>query len=240
MSSLAKASFSESIGAEEGIENGSGAKHASSDSLASFSGDTGQLSVPLRRVLVQLLLGPVVDGRRHPILWSHLLQDEVVLRSRLHEMFLELVVDRQQSVAFTRQVVSDDLDVPVLLRRAPLTFLESALLLYIRKRLTQADVDGERAVVDRNEIIDFLQTYERSGNSDKSRFDRQLLSAIEKARKLNWLSSLKNSEDRFEVSPTLKLLFTAEHIQALTKTYEDVLNHTSTETASDGDSEVED
>lgn len=193
-----------------------------SDSLVSFAGDKGTLAVPTRRVLVQLLLGPVIDVRRHPKLWSTLVQDEAIVRSRLHDLFLELVIDHQQNIAFTRQVASDEIDIPVLLRRTPLTFLESAVLLFLRQRLTQADVDGERAVVDRHELLDFLQVYERAGNSDVARFDRQLISAIEKARKLHWISSLKNSDDRFEVSPTLKLLFTAEQIQALTQAYSDV------------------
>lgn len=199
-----------------------------SDTLVSFAGDKGTLAVPTRRVLVQLLLGPVIDSRRHPKLWSMLVQDEAIVRARLHDLFLELVIDHQQNIAFTRQVVSDEIDIPVLLRRSPLTFLESAVLLFIRQRLTQADVDGERAVVDRHELVDFLQVYERAGNSDVARFDRQLISAIEKARKLNWISSLKNSDDRFEVSPTLKLLFTAEQIQALTQAYSDVANNHTT------------
>ncbi|MGH8830741.1 MAG: DUF4194 domain-containing protein [Polaromonas sp.] len=211
-----------------------------SDSLVSFAGDKGVLTVPTRRVLVQLLLGPVVDARRHPRLWSTLVMDEAVLRSRLHDLFLELVIDHQQNIAFTRQVKSDEIDIPVLLRRTPLTFLESAVLLFLRQRLTQADVDGERAVVDRHELVTFLQVYERNGNSDIARFDKQLLNAVEKAKKLHWISSLKNSEDRFEVSPTLKLLFTAEEIQALTQAYLDVASGKSkgnTMAAGDADEE---
>lgn len=208
-----------------------------SDSLASFAGDKGTLAVPTRRVLVQLLLGPVIDSGRHPKLWSMLVQDEAIVRARLHDLFLELVIDHQQNIAFTRQVVSDEIDIPVLLRRSPLTFLESAVLLFLRQRLTQADVDGERAVVDRHELVDFLQVYERAGNSDVARFERQLISAIEKARKLNWISSLKNSDDRFEVSPTLKLLFTAEQIQALTQAYSDVANNQTTGVVAPADNE---
>src|SRR5947209_16600891 len=107
-----------------------------------FLGDTGSLPIETRRVLVQLLLGPSVDARRQSKLWPVLLRDETVVRSRLHELFLELVIDREQQVAFTRQVVSEQLDVPILLRKASLTFIESALLLFLRQRLTQADAQG--------------------------------------------------------------------------------------------------
>ena len=112
-----------------------------------FAGDTGQLPLETRRVLVQLLLGPSIDAMRQRHLWPVLLRDEAVLRSRLHDLFLELVVDTDQQVAFTRQVVAEDIDAPVLLRKAHLTFLETALVLFLRQRLTQADAAGERAVV---------------------------------------------------------------------------------------------
>src|ERR1043166_9035633 len=78
-----------------------------------FSGDTGALAMDTRRVLVHLLLGPALDAQRQTKLWPVLLRDEQVLRSRLHDLFLELVVDRDQRVAFTRQVVDEAADVPV-------------------------------------------------------------------------------------------------------------------------------
>ena len=110
--------------------------------LLVFGDDRGQLPMDTRRVLVQLLLGPAMDARRQTKLWPVLLRDEEVIRSRLHELFLELIIDHEQKVAFTRQVSAEGLDAPILLRRANLTFLESALLLYLRQRLTQSDVQG--------------------------------------------------------------------------------------------------
>ena len=80
-----------------------------------FPDDRGLLEIDTRRVLVQLLLGPSVDARRQTKLWPVLLRDENVVRSRLNDMFLELVIDHEQQVAFTRQAVATDLDAPVLL-----------------------------------------------------------------------------------------------------------------------------
>jgi hypothetical protein len=184
--------------------------------------------------LVQLLLGPAVDGRRHPKLWPVLLRDETVVRSRLHELFLEMVVDRDQQVAFTRQVTTEELDVPVLLRRATLSFLDSALLLYLRQRLTQADAQGERAVIALQEMTEHLSVFERNGNMDHAKFGRHVENAIEKAKRLSLLQRIRGGDDRFEVSPTLKLLFPAEEIQTLTRTYADLAQvATGTVTAED-------
>jgi hypothetical protein len=186
---------------------------------ATFTDDTGDLPIPTRRVLVQLLLGPSVDARRHPKLWSVLQRDEKVIRSRLHELFLHLIIDHEQQVAFTRQVVSEDLDVPILLRKASLTFLESALLLFLRQRLTQADAQGERAVVSLTEMQEHLAVFERDRNPDLAKFEKQIVNAVDKAKKLSLLRQLRGGEQRFEVAPTLKLLFSAEEIQQLTRVY---------------------
>ena len=185
----------------------------------SFIGDTGELKMDTRRVLVQLLLGPSVDARRQSKLWPVLVQDEKVLRSRLHELFLDLVIDHEQKVAFTRQVVSDQVDVPILLRKAPLTFIESALLLFLRQKLTQADAQGERAVVSVQEMQEHLSVFEKADNSDRARFERQIVNAVEKAKTLSLLRKLGRNEERYEVAPTLKLLFSAEEIQGLMRTY---------------------
>lgn len=188
--------------------------------VALFDGDQGQLPADTRRVLVQLLSGPSVDGRRHAKLWTVLTRDESTLRSRLHELFLELVVDRDQQVAFTRQALPEDVDASILLRRKPLNFLDSVLLLYLRQRLTQAAAQGERAVLSAQEMREHLKAFERSSNVDRARFEKHVENAIEKAKSSNLLAKMKGDEERFEISPTLKLLFSAEDIEALTAVYQ--------------------
>lgn len=185
-----------------------------------FAGDKGQLSLDTRRMLVNLLLGPSVDARRQSKLWPILLANEDVLRSRLHDLFLELVIDHDQQVAFTRQIQAEELEAPVLLRKANLSLLESALLLYLRRRLTEADAQGDRAVVSLQEMLEHLSVFERAANTDRAKFDKNAATAVEKAKKLNLVRALPGGgERRFEVAPTLKLLFSADEIQQLGRTY---------------------
>jgi hypothetical protein len=189
------------------------------ESEARFEGDSGTLPVPARRVLVRLLQGPSLDARRHEKLWNLLKRHEVALRSRLHDIFLELVLDNQSRVAFTRQVTSEEVDIPILLRRQSLSFIESVLLLFLRLKLTHSDAQAERAVVDRLEMQEYLKAYERSDNVDISRFGRQIDGAIEKAKKLGVLLKLPGVDDRYEVSASLRLLFPVEEIEALGVAY---------------------
>jgi len=189
---------------------------------ALYQGDSGELSIDARRVLVQLLAGPSLDGQRHSKLWPILIRDESAIRGLLSELFLQLVIDRDLQVAFTRQAETGDLEVPRLLRRANLTFMDSILLLHLRQRLTQAEAHGDRAVVSTDEIVEFLRVYEQAGNTDRALFEKRIHASIEKIKKHSILRKIRSSEDRFEISPTLKLLFSAEEIQALTRIYHDM------------------
>jgi hypothetical protein len=207
--------------------------------LAVFPGDTGELPLDTRRVLVQLLLGPSLDVRRQTKLWPVLIANEALLRSRLHDLFLELIVDHEQRVAFTRQVTADDINPPVLLRKANLTFIETALLLFLRQRLTQADAQGERAAVSLQDILEYLKVFERESNSDRAKFDKQCVGAVEKAKKLNLIRQLSGADKRFEVAPTLKLLFSAEEIQQLVRTYASLADKQDEASAPGGDEQVD-
>ncbi|MEQ8036106.1 DUF4194 domain-containing protein [Xanthomonas sp. WHRI 6106] len=184
-----------------------------------FLGDTGTLPFDARRALCQLLAGPSIDAQRHGALWPALLRNEAAIRQLLCELFLELVLDREGGVAFTRQADTAELESPTLLRSAPLTFIESVLLLFLRQQLAEADTRGARAVVDEAQLVEALSVYEKNVSTDRAGFARRVMTAIGKMRDNQLLSRLRGSEERYEVSPVLKLLFSAEDVQALVVAY---------------------
>lgn len=195
---------------------------ASAGSGELFVGDTGRLPFEARRALCQLLAGPSVDAQRHGAQWPALLRHETALRALLSELFLELVIDRNDGVAFVRQADTAELESPILLRSAPLTFIESVLLLFLRQQLADADTRGERAVVEEAQLIEALSVYERQLSTDRAGFARRVAAAINKMRENQLLSRLRGSEERYEVSPVLKLLFSAEDVQTLTAAYREL------------------
>jgi len=188
---------------------------------ALYPGDLGQLPLEARRLLVQLLSGPSLDGRRHGRLWPAMLRYQESIRSRLADLFLELVLDVDDQIAFVRQADTGEIEASILLRRTRLTFLDSALLLYLRQLLADADLRGERAVVSTPEMEEQLRLYEQNLNTDHAGFEKRIHNAIDKAKKNSLLGTIRGSDDRYEISPTLKLLFSAEQIAALTRSYSD-------------------
>jgi len=184
-----------------------------------FDGDTGALPLDARRALCQLLSGPSVDAARHNQLWPAVLRYEAQLRSHLNDLFLELVLDRDVGVAFTRQADTGELETPVLLRSSPLTFIDSVLLLHLRQQLAEADAQGHRAVVEETVLVDALSVYEKNLSTDRAGFNKRVAASITKMKENHVLEKLRGSDDRYEVSPALKLLFSAEDVQNLAQIY---------------------
>lgn len=187
---------------------------------ALFLGDTGVLPLDARRALCQLLAGPSVDAMRHEAHWAALKRFEAPLRSLLCEMFLELVIDRDSGVAFVRQADTGELDTPVLLRTYPMTFIDTVLLLHLRQQLVEADAQGMRAVVEEAALMDALSVYEKHVSTDRAGFAKRVAAAIGKMKDNHVLERLRGSDDRYEVTPALKLMFSAEDVVALTKVYQ--------------------
>jgi len=208
---------------EQGIENEQGELK---NGNALFINDSGELPLDTRRALVQLLSGPFLDEHRHSKLWPVLLRNETVISKYLSELFLELVIDRDLKVAFTRQAEIEGKEIPKLLRRAQLTFIDSILLIYLRQQLAQAQKHGDRAVVSKKEIVEHLEMYDKTGNTDKAGFDKRIYASIEKFKKHNVLQKIRSGDDRcdsrFEVSPALKLLFSPEEISELIRLYKSI------------------
>ena len=62
----------------------------SDEDKALFEGDTGELPEIVRNVLVHLLRGPYFERSSSRRLWSALVTNEKVIRSRLSELYLDL------------------------------------------------------------------------------------------------------------------------------------------------------
>lgn len=184
---------------------------------ALWSGDTGVLGEQPRRALLELIKGPYLSGVKAPALWSALLADETGIRSRLDELFLELVLDRMGEFAFVRNVSTTELKVPSAVRSAALTFLDTAMLLVLREMLLTGEGEG-RVIVGRDEVFEQLSVY-RTVDRDESDFAKRLNSSW-----LNMKNKLRvihqaGAEDRAEISPVLRLIVDAEQIQAIGAEY---------------------
>lgn len=182
-----------------------------------WPGDTGTLSIDARRALLKLIQGPYLSATRAPGPWSALLADEGLIRSRLHDLFLDLVLDREAGFAFVRNADTGEQDAPVAVRSEQLTFIDTAMLLVLRQMLLSGENDG-RVIVGRDDVFEQLAPF-RTADRDETDFSKRLNASWLKMRnKLRVVHAL--ADERVEISPVLRMLVDADQVRTIAAEYE--------------------
>lgn len=183
-----------------------------------WPGDTGTLSFASRRALARLLTGPLVHAHRQPEIWAALVSDEPAIRSRLADVFLDLVLDHDAGIAFTRQVdTGGRVEVPAVLRTETLSHMDTVLLLHLRSELSVAQ-PGERVIVDREDVAEQIDVYRSVIDSDRTRYTRKFDASWNRLKSYSLLSDTE-TENRAEVSPVLRHLFDADVVAGIREEY---------------------
>lgn len=184
------------------------------DPDAYFAGDRGTLDVEIRRVLVRLLQRRVLFADKHKQEWKVLTENQQVIESRLHDLFVRLVVDLDRGVAFKQQVRSEEIDVPVLLRDDSYTRVETLVLVYMRTVFQRESTAGEAAVrIDIEDIEQTVLSYFAEPESNTAARQRSIRSAVAKLRQEGIID--EESEGRFLITPLIEILLSADRLREL-------------------------
>ena len=189
----------------------------SDTALGLWPGDTGTLGFDSRRTMVQLLRGPCLSADKHPNLWKVLLTDHAVIRSRLADLFLVLVIDEATELAYIKNAAAPDLEVPTVVRTAQLTFLQTAMVLQLRQMLLREGETG-RVFVGLDELVDQLDVYRAQRQDDRATFVKRVSGAWTRLRELGILSK-PNSEGRAEVLPVLRLVLGPDVVESIAEEF---------------------
>jgi hypothetical protein len=185
------------------------------DGAALFPGDTGVLPMKVRQALVKLLKGPYVDGGRDEKLWTTLLDNQLILRSRLSELFLTLQLDHERKIAVLRPVDPDAIGgsarSSILRQQRALSRVETIVLLRLRLLLDRHVTAQTDPTITREEIAELVAHYQPSGQQDALRDSDVVNRAITKllARQLLLTTGL---DDVYTISNALPLALPFDNI----------------------------
>lgn len=185
-----------------------------------WAGDVGTLPFDVRRVLLRLVSGPFIAEDRESGLWKTLMNNRRVIASRLNDLFLDLVVDETSGIAFVRNVAADDLDTPKAVHAQTLTLLDTAMVLTLRRELLNSGF--ERAIVSREDIVAQMALYRPIARLDEAGFAKKLTESWNRLDEMGILQRT-STEDRWEISPVLRLIFSAEEANAVREEFEALL-----------------
>jgi hypothetical protein len=181
-----------------------------------FSGDTGQLTQDVRETLVTLLKRRYISSERHGKDWRIVQANEAALRTRLNDLFLDLVIDRDYEVAYKRQAIADTgTKFPTLLYDQAWNREETILLVHLRRMIRRTQKAGEDAVfVDRGELVDEVASFRPASSTNEVRDKNAANNAVDALIKNDILLRTPES-DRYLVSPIIEVLLPVEKVQNL-------------------------
>lgn len=185
--------------------------------LAVFEGDEGSLQLAQRRALVALIKKRFISARTDTKEWAALVANPRPIRTRLNDLFLELVLDLEREVAYKRQVAPEGggRPFPTLLYDKPWGREETLALVYLRTRHRNEQAAGaDRAFVDRNDIVDFIAQHRPESATDRSGDARKAYTAVENIFKTGLLIGPSTGE-RFEISNAIEVLLPLEKLNEL-------------------------
>ena len=170
-----------------------------------------------RRALVYLLRQGSVLARQKSEIFELICRYQDSLRNHLENMYLRLVIDERYGVAFIANAQNDE-GVRLITRRT-LTLYDTLLILVLRKYFQDRETQGEHKIVIDIETIEaslspFLPLT-NSTRSDRKKLGASLKRMIEK----RILGTVRGSEERFEISPLIRYVVSAEFLQHMLKEY---------------------
>ncbi|MEO5876309.1 MAG: DUF4194 domain-containing protein [Streptosporangiaceae bacterium] len=186
------------------------------ESLSLFEGDEGGLSLEQRKALVSLLKQRYISCAQHPAEWRALLESEVIIKSRLNDMFLDLHVDRRYEVAFKRQALPEGGGkFPTLLHDLAYSREETILLVFLRQRFRSERAGGqENVLVDHDELLDNVARFRPPHATDRSGDGRRAMNAIYSISKARILMKTADPS-RYRISPVIEVLLPVERLAEL-------------------------
>lgn len=191
-----------------------------------------------RRVLVYLMRQGAILASENIKLFDSLCRYEDDIRRHLAEVYLQLILDEKQGIAFIINVEQPEdepkdesqEDFPVLIRKRTLTLYDTLVLLILRQYYQERETAGEqKIIIDIDRIQSSLVPYIPLTNHD-SKDRKKLNGALDKFSEKKVLSTLRGEEGRYEITPIIRYVVNAEFLQNLLTEYQELAVKTAKQT----------
>lgn len=181
-----------------------------------FAGDAGTLDAEVRRVLVRLLQNRFLLAAKNSSHWRTLLENQQIIESRLHDLFVRLVVDHDRGIAYKQQVRSAELEVPILLKDDPYSRAETLVLVHLRTVFQQERIAGETSArVDIEELEQTVLTYFDPDDTNMAKGQQEIRSAVARLAREGFME--EETAGRYRITPLVEVVMSAEKLGELSR-----------------------
>ncbi len=197
------------------------------------SSENSDMPHDARRVLVHLMRQGVVIASQKPKLFALVCRYEVFVRRHLSEVYLQLVLDQKSGVAFVATSASehaatshspgeddDETDeFSTLIARRTLSLYDTLILLVLRKHYQDRESAGEQKItIDIERLASYLTPFlPITDHASKDR--KKLLARVKEMIRRKILSTIRGSEDRYEITPVIRYVVSADFLASMLAEY---------------------
>lgn len=155
-------------------------------------------------------------------LWQSLLGLSSQVRDYVSVLGLDLILDESEGYAFLKSREDPDGTLPRLIARRTLTFNVSLLLVLLRRRMLEFDINSSevRLIMTEQDIVDMVSLFRPESSNEARTLDR-LRADIKKVVELGFLRKLKGQADTYEVARILKAFLDAQWMEEFDTRLED-------------------
>ncbi len=218
------------------------AEGSGGDELAHHDAGESAMSHDARRVLVHLMRQGSVIATQKSKLFELLCRHEMAIRKHLSEVYLQLVLDQKTGVAFIassnsaykndRDNGNDDADAGsdvegheeleesiALISKRTLSLYDTLILLVLRKHYQDRESGGEQKItIDIERLESYLTPFlPITDHASKDR--KKLLARVKEMVKRKVLSTIRGTEDRYELTPIIRYVVSASFLESMLAEY---------------------
>lgn len=177
---------------------------------------TYQPTQELSSVVIPLLKG-VLYQEDKPELWNSLLRLREIVQNYISVLGLDLRIDESEGYAFLQSKEpgneeNDQTDVPRLVARRQLSYPLSLLLVVLRKKLGEFDINNNgdtRLILSRDEIVELVQDFLPVG-SNEARLIDNIDANLNKIADMGFIRRLHGQKQMIEVRRIIKAFIDAQ------------------------------
>ena len=201
------------------------------------------------RVLVHIMRHGVIFHAQKPNLYHSLCRYQSMIQRHLSEVYLTLVLDERQGIAFIARSDSetsgssqdsfdsastsgpkdlladelidstDDDHTHSLISKRTLTLYDTLILLMLRKYYQERETSGEQKIIIDIERLSSLLTPFLPLTDHTSRDLKKLSARLKELSRRHLLSSIRGTDDRYEITPLIRYVVSADFLESMLDEY---------------------
>lgn len=207
-----------------------------------------------KKTLVYLMRQGVILQSQKPQVFAKVLQYKEMIIQHLSQVYLSLIIDERQGVIFIARAdyqdnqdendeadneMSDEEDISSLINRKTISVYDSLLLLLLRKYYQERENAGEQQIIIDIEKLEGLLSPFLPLTNYESKGKKQLIGRINGLLKPHKIvQSIRNSDERFEITPMIRYVVNADFLQSMLTEYELLLQKSQSNIKVDSQTEI--